>query len=198
MNDARENGDAGVVERFARQAEGLFYKIDSRTIPLEWYKGVAIFSKQQYPESETCFEKAYDLTPYNIHVMNNLASSYEINGKRQDAIKTYQEALKISPNFEEARLNLAAVYFNNTEYGKAFNTIDSCSTQTKDPKYKIFLPPILKGKAVMVLAAIDFPVSNEVKDAFFNLQDFSQIYYESKRNNITFEQQIIRKLKNSL
>ena len=191
---SRATNDTAEQFFFIRQAEGFFYNIDSKTIPLEWYKGVAQFSKQQYLESEISFERAYLLTPYNIHVMNNLASCYEVNGKRKEAMKLYKKALRISPRFEEARLNLAAVYFNNKDYEKAFQTIDSCSIETRDPKYKIFLPPILKSKANLMIDSINFPISVEGKNILTNVQDYSNLYYQSKKNNITFEQQIINHL----
>jgi tetratricopeptide (TPR) repeat protein len=180
---------------FIRQAEGFFYTIDSKKIPLEWYKGVAQFSKQQYVESKISFESAYILSPYNIHVINNLACCYEVNGKRKEAMKLYKKALQIFPRFEEGRLNLTAVYFNNKDYEKAFQTIDSCSIETRDEKYKIFLSPILKSKASMLISAINFPVSAESTHTLTNVQDYSNLFYQSKKNNITFEQQIINHLK---
>jgi O-antigen ligase len=195
MDAARKNGNSEDVVFFAERANSIVYKIDSKAIPLEWYKGVAKFSKQQYAESEACFKKAYALTPYNIHVINNLASCYEVNGKRKDAITMYLKALRISPGFEEARLNLAAVYFNNKQYDKAFNTIDFCAVETRDPKYKMFLPPILKGKAEIIIKGIQYPISIKIRNSLANLQDFSQLYYDSKKNNITFEKQITNYLK---
>jgi O-antigen ligase len=198
LYEARAAGNNDNVLLCAQEAESNFYKIDSKAIPLKWYMGTAYFSKGKFSESEACFKEAYLLTPYNIHAINNLASCYEINGKRNEAIEMYLKALQISPHFEEARLNLAAVYFNNKAYDLAFRTIDSCSVETRDPKYKIFLPPILKSKADEVLKNIDFPVSTEIKSTLVNVQDYSQLYYESKKNNITFEQQIIKYLKNNL
>jgi O-antigen ligase len=197
MYAIRKNSNVDEIVSLVDHAQGAFYKIDSKTTPLEWFKGVAIFSREQYADAEIAFEKAYALTPYDIHVINNLASCYEINGKRNEALAMYNKALQISPRFEEARLNLAAVYFNSKAYDKAFNTIDYCAVDTRDPKYKIFLPPILKAKVDMVVAKIDFPVSAENKTALLNVQDFSPLYYESKKNNVTFEQQIISQLKKS-
>jgi len=198
LYEARNAKDAGQVIERAQKAENSSYQIDSKTIAPQWYMGAAYFSLGQFSESEGCFREAYRLTPYNIHAINNLASCYQVNGKRSDAIEMYAKALQISPNFEEARLNLAAVYFNSKAYDKAFQTIDLCSVETRDPKYKIFLPPILKAKADLVLKSINFPVSAEIKNSLVNLQDYSPLYYESKKNNITFEQQIIKYLKNNL
>ncbi|SCY73491.1 O-antigen ligase family protein [Flavobacterium caeni] len=192
---AQANGDTKEVLYGVRHAEGLFYTIDIKSIPLAWYQGVAEFSTQQFAESQKRFEQAYRLTPYNIHVLNNLASNYEVNGKRKEAMVFYRKALHISPYFEEARLNLAAVYFNDKQYEKAFQTIDSCSTQTRDPKYKIFLPPILKNKANRVIDSLDRarPTAQEINKKQVN--DYSSVYYEAKENNTTFERQLITHLK---
>lgn len=197
LQAARTGGYSQEVLKFATNAESALYQIDSKTIPMQWYKGVAEFSMRQYAESQASFENAYRLTPYNIHAMNNLASCYEVNGDRKSAIALYGKALRISPLFEEARLNLAAVYFNDKQFEKAFETIDSCATTSKDPKYRIFLPPILRAK-VALLAGKLAAVSPNKKDTILNLPDYSQIYLESKKNNVTFEQQLISQLKNSL
>lgn len=197
LQAARKGGYSREVLKFATDAESSLYRIDSKTIPMQWYKGVAEFSVRQYAESQASFENAYRFTPYNIHAMNNLASCYEVNGSRKRAIALYEKALRISPLFEEARLNLAAVYFNDKQFEKAFETIDSCATTSKDPKYKIFLPPILKAKVALLAGKLS-AVSPDNKDAILNLPDYSQIYLESKKNNITFEQQLISQLKNSL
>ncbi|CAM3493522.1 O-antigen ligase [Flavobacterium longum] len=197
LQAARRDGYSQEALKFATDAESSLYQIDSKTIPMQWYKGVAEFSIRQYAESQASFENAYRLTPYNIHAMNNLASCYEVNGSRKKAIALYGKALRISPLFEEARLNLAAVYFNDKQFEKAFETIDSCATTSKDPKYKMFLPPILKAKAALLAEKLS-AVSPDKKGTILNLPDYSQIYFVSKKNNITFEQQLISQLKNNL
>ena len=192
---ARKSGDSNDVMRYSQNAENSLYKIDSKTIPLQWYLGTAYFSQGQFSESESSFKEAYALTPYNIHVINNLASCYEVNGQRSKAIEMYQEALQISPMFEEARLNLAAVYFNDKAYEKAFQTIDNCDVNTRDPKHKIFLPPILKAKVDLVLATTELQIADDIRKTFGDAQYHMQLYIESKKNNITFEKQIINVLK---
>jgi len=53
------------------------YIIDPMSVPIEWYKGVALFSLGNIHDAETSFEKAYSINPYNISVLSNLASCYE-------------------------------------------------------------------------------------------------------------------------
>lgn len=191
---ARASGDSNEAIALSQDAESMFYILDSNTIPVAWYQGVGAFAGQDFAQSERCFERAYAITPYNIHVINNLASNYEVNGKRVQAIEMYTQALKISRRFEEARLNLAAVYFNDKQYERAFRTIDLCPVTSKDPKYKIFLPPILKVKASIVLQANPSAGNPESRKALILLQDFTAIYTDSKKNNVTFDYQIIKHL----
>ena len=194
MQLARKNSNTKEVLWCARQAENNFFKIDANTMPLKWYEGTAYFAGGEFSKSERCFTAAFALTPYNINVINNLASCYEVSGKRDDAIEMYAKALQISPRFEEARLNLAAVYFNKKAFDKAFETIDRCAIDTRDAKYKTFLSPILKAKADLILQGTRSEVSEESKNILANLQDYTPIYFESKKNNITFEEQIIKYL----
>jgi tetratricopeptide (TPR) repeat protein len=124
-------------------SENAFFKVDPMSIPLSWYKGVALFSLGKLEDAKVSFERAYNISPNNIHVLNNLAGLLEKTGDHQGAISYYQRALNISPSFDEARLNLSAVYFNMKDYTQSFKTISLCSKDCSDPKYNKFLLPIL-------------------------------------------------------
>ena len=87
-----------------------FYEIDPMSIPVEWYRGVALFAKDNIPEAHKSFEKSYSLAPSNIHVLNNLASCYEKQGFHLKAEKYYVEALLISPNFFKIAISLNIIY----------------------------------------------------------------------------------------
>lgn len=131
--------------REAKMAVNSCYTMDPMSAPIEWYHGVALFSNGDVMGAKVCFEKAYELHPYNMHVLNNLASCYESAGEHKKAEEFYLSALSISSDFEEARLNLSAVYYNTKEIEKAFETIDKCDVGSRDPKYKLFLTPILSS-----------------------------------------------------
>ena len=73
-------------------------------------------------QAKSDFKNAYLLNPYNRNVINDLASSY-VNINQLDSAKYfYIKASRISPRFDDPKLNLAAVYFNEKEFKKA----DSC------------------------------------------------------------------------
>lgn len=163
-----------VIEE-AEQAKNDFYQVDPTSIPLDWYKGVAYFSMNQKDKAKKSFESAFKLSPYNIHVINNLASVNEVTGKHKKAIEYYRLALKISPNFEESLLNLAAVYYNEKKYENAYETINKCSSKSKDQKYLTFLPPILEAFSKTKKGQSTFNFN------FNNKEDLTQKYLNSKK-----------------
>ncbi|MCI5057673.1 MAG: O-antigen ligase family protein, partial [Flavobacteriales bacterium] len=136
-------GKWGKLTKSVQNTMGKFYEMDPMATPLPWYEGVAHFSSGNFKKALESFEHAYEIHPNHIHVLNNLGSTLEKNGKRKEAIEHYRKALQISPFFEESRLNLSALYFNNQEYDLAFQIIDSCSVTSQNAKYPPFLNAIL-------------------------------------------------------
>ncbi len=125
-------------------AKNIFYQLDPMSIPIDWYKGVALFSLNNFSSALISFQNAYHQHPYNIHVINDLASCHEKLKQHDKAVIYYKKALTISTGFDEARLNLCAVYFNTNRYKSAFFELKKCDSLTQNPKYKLFLPSITK------------------------------------------------------
>jgi len=172
----------------SQKAANYFYPLDNTSMPLTWYEGIAHFNVNQIDESESCFEKAYELTPYNIQVITNLASTYQLTGKVNEAVGLYNDALKISNNFDEAKLNLAALYFNQKEFDKAYATINEVKADSKNPKYKTYLVPILNQKINAYLkTATDKNVVNNLIKNITSKEALLQLFFEAKKNNIDFE-----------
>ena len=175
-----------------KKAQSMYYTMDPMSAPIEWYNGVALFSIGDRLGAKQCFEKAYALHPYNMHVINNLASCYESEGSHKKAEEYYLRALAISSGFEEARLNLSAVYFNTKEYTKAFETIDKCDVNSSDPKYASFLPVILNGWIEELLANQKDPaVIQQLKDMNSNNGNLLSVYKALKEKGIDFKTYIL-------
>jgi O-antigen ligase len=177
----------------ADKARNNCYSIDPTSVPIEWYKGVALFSSGDINTAKYSFEQAYSIHPYNIHVMNNLASCFESLKEHKKAEEFYLKALSISPEFEEARLNLSAVYFNNKEYEKAFETIEKVDIYTTDEKYKVFLPAILNSWVDGLLSKQKDPDLIKRIMAIKNTNDKLRILYvESKEKGVNFVEYILK------
>ena len=178
---AHLNGNWQQLVRIIDKTKNNYYQLDPTAVPLDWYKGVALFALGNLQDALFVFESAYNFAPYNIHVLNNLASTYEKNGFHDKAINFYLKALAISPEFEESILNLSAVYFNIKEYEKAFETINKCSIITTEPKYKLFLPPILRSYLNILKEKNNLINHNLLK---LNNEELVQFYFDKKNRNI--------------
>lgn len=182
---AHANGDWANLIRLVDDTKNDYYETDPMSIPLDWYKGVAQFSMDDFQNAKITFERAFKIAPYNIHVLNNLASTYEKLGFHDFAIKHYLESIRISPDFEESILNLSAVYFNTNNIQKAFETIEKCPVTSMDPKYPVFLKAILRQW-------LNQNSNDRIKQALSNMSDdeIMKVYISSKQKNTNFTNDI--------
>ncbi|MCF7793861.1 MAG: O-antigen ligase family protein [Candidatus Cloacimonetes bacterium] len=114
------------------------YNMSPTGIPIHWFRGIAFYEINQIDLAYQDFRKAYQNHPHHIYIINNLASCYEIMDDHEKAIEFYNRVLSISPNFEESLINLSAVYYNMQNYEKAYETIQRCSAETEDDRYKFY------------------------------------------------------------
>lgn len=193
MKAANENKRWPQTILYANRATSYFYQLDATGIPVDWYKGIAYFHKKELTQSETYLQNAYRQAPYQLQVINSLASCYETNGQRQKAIALYSKALKISPRFEESRLNLAAIYYNSANFQKAFQTIDKIDFHSTNRRYHAFLLPILSKEINRILSSkADRQTAKKFATNINTPQKLLTLYFDSKRNNTTFEQYILK------
>jgi Flp pilus assembly protein TadD len=72
--------------------------------------GRAAVEANDYAHALEIFEKAHEAAPENPDVLNMLAYSQRKNGHLDQAIETYHAALKLRPDFPEAREYLGEAY----------------------------------------------------------------------------------------
>lgn len=128
--ESRSTSDWRSVTSELEKVDYNVYPLDPTTTPVSWYKGIAHFELKEFEKAFGEFKSAYELNPHHIHVLNNLATSYEIKGEHDQAIMLYERALKLNPYFPDALLNLVAVYYNQGNYKKALELIDSSKVTT--------------------------------------------------------------------
>ena len=107
-----------VVDEIDR-ANLRYYNLDPTSTPLLWYRGMANFSLSRIKEARSDFLKAHADHPYHIHVLNNLGTCYAKLLNFDKAVEYYSRALVLAPRFEQAILNLGAVYFQMAKYSQA-------------------------------------------------------------------------------
>lgn len=172
-------------------AENYFYKIDSKTMPLNWYKATAYFHLKKYEESLIEYKKAINFNPNNISILNDLGTNYFVLSQLDKSKDYYLKALKISPKYEEARLNLVAIYLHEKKFDKAFSTIDLINIESSHINYKRYLALILEQKInKFLILKKDTELNTFLKNSIKTENDLVTLYFLSKKNNYTFEEYI--------
>jgi len=120
-----------VIKAIDKAYNPIYYETENTSTPLLWYRGVAYFNQQKYDLALKDFKSAYKVNPYHVHVLNNLATSYQMKGESKKAKEFYRDVFKVNPTFKESRVNLAAVLYNEKEYVEALDVI----LQSKDWGY---------------------------------------------------------------
>ena len=112
-----------VIKAIDKAYDPIYYEMENTSTPLLWYRGVAYFNQQEYDLSLKDFKDAYKVNPYHLHVLNNLATSYQMKGDSEKAKKYYRAVFKVNPTFKETRVNLAAILYNENKYVEALDVI---------------------------------------------------------------------------
>jgi len=153
INSKAEQDWTSVVENIDKAYNKTYYELENTSTPLLWYRGVVYFNQQKYNLALKDFKEAYNVHPYHEHVLNNLASSYEITGNHTKAKQFYLEALSVNPTFKEVRINLAAILYNEKNYIQALDIILNSlvlpfqKREKSNDNYDLYLKTIFKGWA---------------------------------------------------
>lgn len=138
------------VIRSANTINQYFYPVEINTTSIEWYIGMANFYSRNIPEALIHFQRAFQITPYHLRTLNDLATTYEQNGQPDKAIQFYTKAIQVSPSFDEGRLNQIATYFNQNMIDSALFNIQRLNlttlSQNNFEKYVGFADVIIMRK----------------------------------------------------
>jgi tetratricopeptide (TPR) repeat protein len=113
--------NAGVLQQ-GKKALNFAYSIDPTSLPIKWYTGNSYAILGNYMQAKNDLLTAKNINPFNRNVLNDLASAYVNTNQKDSAIYYYLEAIRISPRFDDPKLNLVTIYFNQKQFEKA----DSC------------------------------------------------------------------------
>ena len=118
------------------KAISKWYTIDPTSIPIHWYRGTANFVLGQKELALKDFLKAEEYAPYNHYLKNDLGTCYTNMGQKKKARAYYNEAIRISPLFDDPRVNIGVSYFNDGEYSEALDWINSIRNHDLKMKYR--------------------------------------------------------------
>jgi TonB family protein len=74
---------------------------------------------KKYDEAISCFNKAIQLMPSNIHFLLGRGRTYFLNGKNSEAMADFNRAIELEPNYAYAYLGRGAVYMKDDKLDKA-------------------------------------------------------------------------------
>ncbi|WP_162127026.1 O-antigen ligase family protein [Flavobacterium phycosphaerae] len=186
--EAEKKSDNTTAAFEFNKAKSDLFSTDNYAFTLAWHIGKSYYNNGNFSEGLSSFREAYKVNPNNIVVNNDLGSAYIKNGSITDGIKHYKEALAISPKYEDARINLAATYYNSAAYEKAFETIDQCNTTSKNASYKQILMPIVEKKLNIILTSLNNPNLNRYLQSKIKTEaDLLALYFDYRKNNTTFD-----------
>jgi Flp pilus assembly protein TadD len=94
--------DVGAIESFQRVLT------NDATNSEAWFNlGMVLFGQNQYGDAETCFQKAIDTGIEDAQTWNNRGVCLWQLQRKTDAKTCFQRALKLDPNDQDAKFNLA-------------------------------------------------------------------------------------------
>ena len=104
----------------------------------------------------------------------------------------YNDALRLSPRFEDASVNLAAVLFNEGEIQEALDVILRCNVIKDTKKYNQYLKTIINKSINEYIFSSDLNQSdtkkiltlkNKLDNDFENVKKNFRVIYELKQTN---------------
>lgn len=107
------------VVNSGNSAKSFVYTVDATSVPVSWYTGNAKAALGKFEDAQKDFIEAAQITPFNKNVLNDLGSSYVYTNDVLHAKSCYEEAARINPRYDEAKLNLASIYINAKDFKTA-------------------------------------------------------------------------------
>ena len=131
---AKNSANPEGMIRNADKAMSLFYEMDPASMPIHWYKGIGYTQQNNYEKGYEEFKKAYKISRYNHIINNNLGVCVLRNEKIEEAKKYFEESIRINPEYDEPKLNLVVIYFNEKKYAKALEYAKQADSSLKRTK----------------------------------------------------------------
>ncbi len=195
INEARAIGDwKGLLGQYSKVEGNRFYKMDAVSVPLSFYSGLAYLNLEKYPKSQSEFTNAYNLHPNNIHVINNMANIYFLQGEADSALVFYKKALRVSPKYLDGALNLMAAYFNLNQIEEAYAVLRKYEVvfRVDSPNHsgiQSYRLAILKAKKYEILLnENDEQLRNYLE--FLTEQQLENLHFESLKQDVTLVEMI--------
>ena len=111
------------------------YDITPVNFPIDYIAGKVKIKQGQYSQALPLVEGSLLINPYDPRILNDYGMLLNQSGRTKESIKALREALILAPYYEEARFNLAAVYYFEKMYLPALKILESLPDSPKKKEY---------------------------------------------------------------
>ena len=122
--------DEKVIE-CCHSAESRFYTVTPNNLPIGWFEGVAWYRLGNPKLALGCFRKGLEVSPYEVRLLNDYATTLYALRRTPEAMSVLKKTLAYDPYFDEARFNLAAIYFFTGHKDSALAEVRRCRDSEK-------------------------------------------------------------------
>lgn len=109
--------------KYATRIDEKKFPIDYTATPINWFKATAYYLNDKKETAKTFYIKALEQAPYHVQVLTDAGVQAEQSGNLLEAETLYKESLKINKYFPQARLNLAALKYNQKKISEAYDQL---------------------------------------------------------------------------
>ncbi|MEA3443229.1 MAG: O-antigen ligase family protein [Bacteroidota bacterium] len=174
------------------KAENVLYSVDNTAMPLSWYKASAYYSLGNIDKAFSEYQQSFSYHPNNMHVLNNLATCYEMKGEHEKAIDYFAKAIKISPHFEDALLNMVAVFYAKSDFENALLYLNKVKADSENPKYFISRKLVVNKVLDSVLSELPEGVLKNAVQRIASSEDWAiKVYQQSLNEKKPFKKRIL-------
>jgi len=142
--EAKKTNDWKMMVAYADKAFTKYTTIDSFSLPIHIYRGVANMQLRKGKQAYEDFQIALGYFPTQIAILNNLASVSSMMGNSKKAISYFKQSLEIFPHYETSLFNLSKAYYRNNEYSKAYIALLNCNSNNTLSDYENFRKTLKK------------------------------------------------------
>ena len=135
----------------ASKSKNYFFPIDFNASPLAWHQGVAAFHSGSPSIAKLYFEEALKSNPYDLNVLNDLATCIDREGNDAGALKIYNQILVMAPLYSDAYLNRLVVLYRQGYRDSAYALIHLFPNYQNEESSKDILIKILSEKATAAI-----------------------------------------------
>lgn len=104
--EARQTGNFKQMKKYLDQTNAFLFQSDLTGTPIDWHRSEAAYMTGDTKAFKRYAENALKLHPYQLNILHNLGLTCYYEGDTATAIKYWNRAISVAPNFKSARMSL--------------------------------------------------------------------------------------------